>query len=127
MKRLLKVRRFSGSLVRLMKVLLICRYSRACKHPSARPILDIDIPSSSSPEEFDETIHVMSKAYKLQMEAKRAKEMAAQRAASSTIGYAKSNTANGAVKEEIADVKEEPTESHPEAGKVKLEAECSAN
>ena len=54
------------------------RLSRSCKNPAVRPILDIDIPSSSSPEEFDESIHVMSKAYKLELEAKKAKEIAAK-------------------------------------------------
>jgi len=49
------------------------RLSRACKRVP-KGIMDIDIPSSSSPEEFDETIHVITKERRLQMEAKRIME-----------------------------------------------------
>ena len=34
------------------------KLTRACKSAGSRAIMDIDIPSSSSPEEFDEAIHV---------------------------------------------------------------------
>lgn len=94
------------------------KYSRACKHPAARPILDIDIPSSSSPEEFDETIHVMTKERKLQLEAMKAKELAMQRvsaAAPSVNNKSRAPTATAATTEgTTAQVKAEPADHSEE-------------
>ncbi len=101
------------------------KLSRACKsNPTNKPIMDIDIPTSSSPEEFDETIHVMSRQMKMRLEAEKALKAAdaSKAATTSSTPLSKISRAAPTIKEEaetgdaemaspVKKMKEEPDDS----------------